>query len=133
MIDSPFGGAPEKAPRWDITGTEGCGGENRVSWCSWMFSGYMGKYRRKKYADGAVRGPRGWGVHLPPGRALLPRGLLASFLASTPSLLDHVCSKNNSPEGFIPFDIPFLRNTEIGKKTAICTGPLVSRLVPKII
>mgnify|MGYP005830070445 CR=1 FL=1 len=32
-----------------------------------------------------------------------------------------------------PFDIPFLRNTEIGKKTTICTGPLVSRLVPKII
>ena len=32
-----------------------------------------------------------------------------------------------------PFDIPFLRNTEIGKKTAIWVGPLVSRLVPKMI
>ena len=32
-----------------------------------------------------------------------------------------------------PFDIPFLRITEIGKKTAICTGPWVNRLVPKII
>ena len=30
-----------------------------------------------------------------------------------------------------PFDIPFLRNTEIGKKTAIRVGPPVSRLVPK--
>ena len=30
-----------------------------------------------------------------------------------------------------PFDIPFLRNTEIGKKTAIWAGPPVSRLVPK--
>ena len=39
----------------------------------------------------------------PLGRALLPRGLLASFLTSTPSLLGHICSKNNSPEGFIPF------------------------------
>ena len=48
VIDSPSGGAPEKAPRWDLTGTEGCGGGNRVSWCSWMFSGYMGIYRRKK-------------------------------------------------------------------------------------
>ena len=48
------------------------------------------------------------GAHEGGGRALLPRGLLASFLTSTPSLLDHVCSKNNSPEGFIPFDIPFL-------------------------
>ena len=36
-------------------------------------------------------------------RASLPRGLLASFLTSTPSPLDHVCSKNHSPEGFIPF------------------------------
>ena len=25
VIDAPFGGAPEKAPRWDLTGTEGCG------------------------------------------------------------------------------------------------------------
>ena len=32
-----------------------------------------------------------------------------------------------------PFDIPFLRNTEIGKKTAIRAGPSVSRLVPKMI
>ena len=30
-----------------------------------------------------------------------------------------------------PFDIPFLQNTEIGKKTAIWAGPPVSRLVPK--
>ena len=27
MIDSPFGGDPEKAPRWDLLGTEGCDGE----------------------------------------------------------------------------------------------------------
>ena len=47
-------------------------------------------------------GPTRVGARLPPGRALLPRGLLASFLMSTPSLLDHVCSKNNSPKGFIP-------------------------------
>ena len=86
----PSGGAPEKAPRWDLTGTEGCGDGNRVSWCSWMFLGYMGIYRRKKYVGGAARGPWGWGVRLPPGHALLPRGLLASFLTSTPSLLDYI-------------------------------------------
>ena len=44
----PLRGAPEKAPRWDLFGTEGCGGGNRVSWCSWIFLGYMGIYRRKK-------------------------------------------------------------------------------------
>ena len=32
-----------------------------------------------------------------------------------------------------PFDIPFLRNTEIGKKKTIWAGPPVNRLVPKII
>ena len=34
---------------------------------------------------------------------------------------------------WIPFDIPFLQNTETGKKTAICTVPSVNRLDPKII
>ena len=32
-----------------------------------------------------------------------------------------------------PFDIPFLRNTEIGKKQQFWAGPPVNRLVPKII
>ena len=32
-----------------------------------------------------------------------------------------------------PFDIPFLRNTEIGKNTTIWAGPPVSRIVPKMI
>ena len=40
-----------------------------------------------------------------PGRALLPHGFFTTFLTSTPSLLDHVCSKNNDPEGFIPFGL----------------------------
>ena len=63
--------------------------------------GYI--YRRKKSVRGATMGPRGWGRAYPPGRALLPRGLLVSFLTSTPSLLDCVYSKNHSPKGFIPF------------------------------
>ena len=32
-----------------------------------------------------------------------------------------------------PFDILFLRNSEIGKKQQFWVGPLVNRLVPKII
>ena len=44
----PLGGAPEKAPRWDLTGTEGYGGANRFSWCPCIVSGYVGIYRRKK-------------------------------------------------------------------------------------
>ena len=105
VIDSPSDGAPEKAPRWDLTGTEGYGGGNRVSWCSWMFWEYMSIYRRRKSAREATRVPRGWGRACPPGRASLPRGRLVSLLTSTPSLLDCVCSKNDSPEGFIPFGL----------------------------
>ena len=73
------------------------------------------------------------GAHEGGGRALLPRGRLVASLTSTPSLLDCVCSKKDPREGFVPFDIPFLPNTEIGKKAATGTGPPVNRLVPKII
>ena len=34
-----------KGPMWDLTSTEGCGGGNRVLWCSWMFPGYMSIHR----------------------------------------------------------------------------------------
>ena len=39
------------------------------------------------------------------GRASLPRGFLEDSLTSTPSLLDCFHSKNNSPEGLIPFGL----------------------------
>ena len=89
---------------------------------------YIGKISRSVELRGAHEG----GGRAQGGRrACLPRGLLVGCLTSTPSPLDHVCSKDNSPEGFILFDIPFLRNTEISKKTATGTGPPVNRLVPK--
>ena len=87
MVDSPFGGAPEQAPRWDLSGTEGCGGEIRFSWCSWMFGGYVDIYRRKKYVGGASRGPRGRGAR-PRGGALHPHDRLVAFMMEGPSLLD---------------------------------------------
>ena len=74
----PSGRALEKAPRWDLTGTEGCGGGNRVLWCSWIFVGYVDIYRRKKYVGGATRGPRGWRARH------LPRGWLVACLTYTP-------------------------------------------------
>ena len=51
----------------------------------------------------ATRKPRGSRARLTPWARPLPRGRLVDFLTSTPSPLDHVCSKNNSPEGFIHF------------------------------
>ena len=80
MIGSPSGGAPAKAPRWDLTDTEGYGGGNRFSVAPLMVSGYIGIYRRKKYVGGCSRGPRGWGAHPPVGGA--PGTLVATLLVS---------------------------------------------------
>ena len=55
------------------------------------------------YIGGRSRSVELRGAHEGGERASLPRGLLIDFLASTPSPLDHVCSKNNSLEGFILF------------------------------
>ena len=43
----PSGGAPTKAPRWDLADTKGYGGGNCFSLAPWMFSGYVGIYTRK--------------------------------------------------------------------------------------
>ena len=45
---SPPAGCRKKAPRWGLTGTEGCGGGKVVSWLPLMFLGYKSIYRRKK-------------------------------------------------------------------------------------
>ena len=90
---------------WLSVATEASGGGTPDLLCSRMFLGYMEIYRRKKYIRGAMRGPRGWGARPGGRRASLPRGLLDCFLTSTPSPLDHVCSKNKAPEGFIPFGL----------------------------
>ena len=74
MVDSPSGRVPAKAPRWDLADTKCYGGGNCVSWCSWMFSGYVGIYRRKKYVGGRPRGPRDRGRALQGGHTLLSRG-----------------------------------------------------------
>ena len=58
----PSSRVPAKAPRWDLVDTEGYGGENCVSWCSWMFLGYIGIYRRKNCVSGRPRGPRDRGA-----------------------------------------------------------------------
>ena len=60
-VDSPSGRSPEKAPRWDLMGTKGCGGGIRLLAPSPIVWGYVDIYRRKKYVGGALRGPRGRG------------------------------------------------------------------------
>ena len=82
VIDAPSCGAPEQAPRWDLTGTEGCGGGIRFLAPYLVVWGYIGIYRRKEYVGGATGAPQGWGAHLGgEGKARpLPRGLLLASL-----------------------------------------------------
>ena len=96
---------------------------------------YIGERSRSVELRGAHEGGR-WG-RLPPWARLpaswTPRYFL-DFHYKSPGLLS---VQERSPRRFhsvwIPFGIPFLRNTEIGKKTETGTGPPVNRLVPKII
>ena len=80
MIDSPFGGAPEKAPRWDLLGTEGCDGGNRVSWCSWIFSGYMDIYIGERSGSVELQGAHEGGG-APKGAGVPPCLVATSFLS----------------------------------------------------
>ena len=95
----PSGRTPEKAPRWDLTGTEGCSGGKVVLWLPGCFQGirvYIGERSRSVELRGAHEG----------GGAPTPLGAPSYFVASlnyTPSLLDCICSKKDHPEGFIPF------------------------------
>ena len=120
MVDSPSDGAPTKAPRWDLADTEGYGGGNCVSLAPWMFSGYLGLYRRKKYVGGRSRGPgdrgralEGWAC---PPISWPPRLLLGLHSKSSGSRSFQKSRSRRFHSVWTPFDIPFLQNTEIGKK-----------------
>ena len=80
MVDSPSGRVPAKVPRWDLVDTEGYDGGNCVSGAPWMFSGYVGLYRRKKYVSGRPRGPRDMGAR--PVGVGAPYPLVAASAAS---------------------------------------------------
>ena len=99
VMDPPSSRAPEQAPRWDLTGTEGYGGGIRVFSLLLMVSGYVGLYRRKEDTGGLTRDPRGRGC------APHPRGHLVAPTPWFSSLSCVIFSKNISPEGFIPFGL----------------------------
>ena len=80
MINAPSGGAPEKAPRWDLSGTESYGGGIRILAPYLVVWGYVGIYRRKEYVGGATWAPRGRRARLGGRRAPLPRAFLVDVL-----------------------------------------------------
>ena len=136
VIESPSGGMPEKAPRWDLTGTEGCSGGKGVSWLSSKFLGYLSIYRRKIQVRGSPRAPQGWGCRTPwalPPPLCPPRGSSDLHSKSPGCLLVQDKSLRKFYSVWTPFGIPFLRNSKTRKKTGTGTGLQVNRLVPKII
>ena len=120
MIDAPSGGAPEQAPRWDLVDTESYGGGIRVLVRYLIIWGYVGIYRRKEYVGGATGGPRGWRERLGGRRA--PSSWLPPLFLDVGSKSPGSCSFQKSRSRrfhsiWTPFDIPFLRNPKIGKKS----------------
>ena len=135
MVDSPSSGAPAKAPRWDLADTEGYCGGNCGSLAPWMFSGYVGIYRRKKYVGDRLRGPRNRGRALQGGRpplSWLPWQLHDLHSRLFGSDLFQKSRSRRFHSVWTLFDIPFLRNPKTGKKQQFWAGPPVNRLVPKI-
>ena len=126
----------EKAPRWDLMDTKSCGGGIRVLAPILIVWGYVCIYRRKEYVSGAPRGPRGRGHALGGGRPPPSWPPLWSLGVGSKSLGSRSVRKSRFRRFYsvwTPFDILFLRNTEIGKKQQFWAGPPVNRLVPKII
>ena len=119
MVDSPSGRTPAEAPRWDLVDTEGYDGGNISSVAPLMFLGYVGLYRRKKYIGGRPRGPRDKGHALQGGRPPIswePWLLLDLHSKSSGSRSFQKSRSRRFHSVWTPLDIPFLRNTEIGKK-----------------
>jgi hypothetical protein len=102
VIESPSGRVPEKAPRWDLMGTEACGGEKVFWWMLLVLWEYLGIYRPRIRIRGASWGPQ---ARPPLGHALEACGLLGTLLTSTPSPTCVFWSKKNHRESFILFGL----------------------------
>ena len=96
----------------------------------WIFLDYKTSNGSKKHWRGFPGWPPYTTARLPlqarPSGLWSPRGHPAPSLTSTPSLLDHVRSKNHAPEGFIPFGIRliflFCETLKQGKKQKLALG-----------
>ena len=99
MVESPSGRVPEKAPRWDLTGTEACGGGKVFWWTLLLVWEYLGIYRPKIRVRRPPRGPQ------VQGRAPTACHRLVGLLTSSPSLVGVFWSKKNHHKSFIPFGL----------------------------
>ena len=78
-MDTPSGGAPKQAPRWDLVDTESYSSGIRVLAPYLIVWVYVGIYRRKKYVGGATWAPRGWRARL--GGRRTPYLVASSFVS----------------------------------------------------
>ena len=133
VIESPSGRSLEKAPRWDLTGTKGCGGGKVFSWMLRRVWEYLRIYRLKNRVIGAPRDPQG---RAPLGHALHPCRRLGTPFTWSPSPKCVFWSKKNHRKSFIPFGLRliflFYKTQKLGK-TETGTGLWVNKLVLKII
>ena len=129
MIESPSDRSREKAPRWDLTGKEGCGSGKVVSWLPLMFLGirvYIGGRSTSVELRGAHEGG---GVLTPQARppASQPSRCVSDFHSKSPGcLLVQEKSLRRFYSVWTPFGIPFLRNSKTRKKQELAVG---SRLI----
>ena len=86
MIESPSGRMLEKAPRWDLTGTEGYGSGKVFWWTLLLVWEYLEIYRPRIRVGGLSGGPQARGAPL--GRILRACGVLRTLLTPSPSSVD---------------------------------------------
>ena len=116
----PSGGVLEKVPRWDLTGTKGCGGGKVVAWLPLMFLGYKSIYIGGRSTRWSSVGPARVGARPP---ASWPSRGVPDFNSKSYGLLsDQERSSRRFHSVWTPFGIPFLRNTKIGKKQKLALG-----------
>ena len=125
VIESPSGRLPEKAPRWDLTGTEASGGGKVLAWLFLVLGEYLGIYRPKIRVGGPAGGAQARGAP-PLGRALQACRLPAGLLPSSPSLVGFFWSKKNHREDFNPFGLRLIflicNTQKQGKKQKLALG-----------
>ena len=123
MRDFPLREGAGTGLDWFSVATEASGGETPDLFSSLMFLGYMDIYIGERSRSGEPRGAHeGEGRAHPPRAPLAPSWpprLLLDVHSKSPGL--HLFEKDHSRRFhsiWTPFDIPFLRNTEIDKKNS---------------
>ena len=112
----------DEGSKMGLADTKGYGGGNSFLWSPLMFLAYIGIYRWKKYIGGRLRGPQDRGRTQQggcPPPSWPPRLLLDLHSKSSRSRSFRKSRSRRFHSVWTPFDILFLRNSEIGKKTAI--------------